>query len=267
MKSTTKVDNTAFDWLLSIVDELRENCPWDQKQTMESLRHLVIEETFELSEAILADSTDEIKKELGDLLLHIVLYARIAAEKQAFTITEVIQALCNKLIHRHPHIYGQEKASDAQAATKSWEQFKLYEKKNYSVLEGVPKTLPSLIKAMRIQEKASMAGFDHQRIEEVWQLVQEKTQELTDAINQCSTTTTKQDKIQEELGNLLFALVNYARFIEVNPETALEKANQKFIQRFQHVEQQIRKQGKQLSQLSPKQLSSYWEQAKEHSKP
>ena len=262
MESHADLDNAkalrAFARLLAIVDELREKCPWDQKQTMESLRHLAMEETFELSEAILEGDMEGIKKELGDLLLHIVFYARIASEKHAFTITEVIQALCEKLIHRHPHIYGQEEAKDIKAVKQNWEKLKLKEKENRSVLSGVPNSLPSLIKAMRIQEKARMVGFDWQDKDEVWQKVQEEMQE----VRRASPAPTQQEKVQEELGDLLFALVSYARFIAVNPEDALEKANRKFMRRFQYVEQQLAQHGKQITQLLPQELLSYWEQAK-----
>ncbi|MEM9416820.1 MAG: nucleoside triphosphate pyrophosphohydrolase [Bacteroidota bacterium] len=252
----------AFTRLLAIVDELREKCPWDQKQTMESLRHLTIEETFELSEAIMDGDMTEVKKELGDVLLHILFYARIAAEKQAFTITEVIQALCEKMIYRHPHIYGQQEAQDSKAVEQNWEKRKLQENKNRSVLGGVPNSLPSLIKAARMQEKARRVGFDWQAKEAAWQKVQEEMEELRQEVKQLSPTPAQQEKVQEEFGDLLFALVNYASFVEVNPENALEKANKKFTRRFQHVEQQVAQQGKQLSQLSPQELQRYWEEAK-----
>lgn len=257
-KSVHKGDNTdrlqAFDRLLTLMDELRRQCPWNRKQTMESLRPLVIEEAFELSEAVLAGNMDAIKQELGDVLLHIVFYARIATEEQAFTLTEVIQALCDKLIYRHPHIYGQEKAADAQGVEKNWEQRKLQEQENRSVLAGVPASLPSLIKATRIQEKAHGVGFDWQRAEEVWNKVQEAMQALADEVRQPSADKRNQDRIQEAWGDLLFVLVSYARFVAVDPDTALAKANQKFIQRFQYVEQQASKHGKPISQYSPQAL-------------
>ena len=252
----------VFTRLLAIVDELREKCPWDQKQTMESLRHLTIEETFELSEAILEGDMTEIKKELGDVLLHILFYTRIAAEKHAFTITEVIQSLCEKLIYRHPHIYGQQEAQDSEAVEQNWEKRKLQENQNRSVLGGVPSSLPSLIKAARIKEKARRVGFDWQEQEAAWQKVQEEMEELRQEVKQPSPTPTQQEKVQEEFGDLLFALVSYASFIEVNPEDALEKANKKFIRRFQYVEQQVAQQGQQLTQLSPQALQRYWEEAK-----
>ena len=267
MKPRTDLDTTqaaeAFTRLLAIMVELREKCPWDQKQTMESLRYLTLEETFELSEAVLDGDMQEIKKELGDLLLHIVFYARIASETQAFTITEVIQGLCDKLIYRHPHIYGQQKARDSKAVEQNWEKLKLKENKNRSVLDGVPNSLPSLIKAVRIKEKARRVGFDWQKKEAAWQKVQEEMEELMQEVGQPSPTPTQQEKVQEEFGDLLFALANYASFIDVNPEDALERANKKFMRRFQYMEQQLAKQGKQITQLLPQALLSYWKQAKE----
>ncbi len=250
----------AFNRLLAIMDNLREKCPWDQQQTMESLRHLTIEETFELSEAIFQGDMEEVKKELGDLLLHIVFYARIASEIQAFTIKSVIQTLCEKLIYRHPHIYGEAQAKDAQAVRQNWEKLKLKEKGNQSVLNGVPRSLPSLIKAMRIQEKVSTVGFDGQQKEEVWRKVQEAMQALARETHE--GVAKQQERVQQEFGNLLFSLVNYASFIEVNPEEALEKVNRKFIQRFQHLEHQVMQDGKQLTQLSFKEMNNYWKQAK-----
>jgi MazG family protein len=247
----------AFGQLLGIIRELREKCPWDQKQTMKSLRHLTIEETFELSEAILEDNTENIKEELGDLLLHVVFYARIASEQRSFTISKVIQALCAKLIYRHPHIYGQEKAEDEQAVKKNWEKLKLKEKGNKSVLGGVPRTLPSLIKAMRIQEKASMVGFDWGKQEEVWKKIQKEMQELA------RQDTSDSQKLADALGEVLFTLVHHAKLVGVNAENALERANKKFIQSFQHIEQQIARQGKQITQLSTEELMGYWEEAKQ----
>ena len=248
----------AFRLLLSIMDELREKCPWDQQQTMESLRHLTIEETFELSEAILEEDMEAVKKELGDLLLHIIFYAKIAAEQQAFTITNVIQSLCEKLVHRHPHIYGQETAEDAQAVKHTWEKQKLQEKGNSTVLGGVPKVLPSLIKAMRIQEKADNVGFrwpDHNTTQ---QKIRAQVQALTAPSSQESST----EILQKEFGALLFLLVNYARLIKINPEEALEKENKAFIKKFQHIAQQASKQGKPIAQLSATELMRYWEEAK-----
>jgi len=250
----------AFGQLLVIMKELREKCPWDQKQTMESLRHLTIEETFELSEAILAGNMEDIKEELGDLLLHIIFYARIASEQRSFTLTQVIQTLCEKLIYRHPHIYDQEKVEDTQAVKQNWERLKLQEKENRSVLGGVPYTLSSLIKAMRIQEKASMIGFGWNKKEEVWKKVQQAMQELVCKISQ---TTPNSSKLEDAFGDVLFTLVHYAGCISINAESALEKANKRFIQSFQHLEQQIAKQGKQITQLSTEELMRRWKEAKQ----
>ena len=267
MKSCTDLDNNevlqTFDQLLGIMAELREKCPWTRQQTMGSLRHLAIEEAFELSEEVLEGDMEGVKKELGDLLLHVLLHTHIASEKHAFTITEVLQALCKKLIHRHPHIYGQEEAKDIKTVQQNWEQLKLKEKGNQSVLAGVPRSLPSLIKAMRVLEKARMAGLDWQERETSWQKVQEELQTLTQAVDQDSPTPPQQEKVQETFGDLLFALVSYANFIAVNPAEALERANKKFVQKFQHVEQQLAEQDKQLNQLSPKELLNYWEHAKQ----
>lgn len=264
MQSSNGSDTTqamqAFSRLLTIMDELREKCPWDQKQTMESLRYLTIEETYELSEAVMLADTDEIKKELGDLLMHIVFYARIASETQNFTITEVIQSLCEKLIYRHPHIYGEQKAEDSEAVQQNWEKLKLKEGKNRSVLAGVPNTLPSLLKAVRIKEKVRRVGFDWQTKEAAWNKVQEA---LRQEVVEQPASPQQQEKVQEAFGDLLSALVNYGSFIDVNPEDALEKANQKFIKRFQHLEKQLVKQGKQITQLSQQELRHHWKQAKE----
>jgi MazG family protein len=266
--TTEKIQNDplqAFERVLKILQELREKCPWDQEQTMESLRHLIIEEAFELSEAVLANNMDEVKKELGDLFFHILFYTHLATEKQAFTTAGMIHTLCDKLIHRHPHIYGQAQAEDVEAVQKNWAQIKLQEDNHHTVLQGVPNSLPTLIKAMRIQEKASMAGFDWQGAEQVWLKVQEEANELQKVVQQPGNNDSNQEHIQEELGDLLFSLVNYARFIKVNPDTALEKANQKFIKRFQYVEQQAKDKGQQLSHLSVAQIIHYWEQAKTQS--
>ena len=230
---------------------------------MESLRHLTIEETFELSEAISTGSTENIKKELGDLLLHILFYARIASEKNDFTITDVIQALCEKLIYRHPHIYGTQKVKNEQEVKQAWEKLKLKEKENQSVLNGVPRALPALIKAIRIQEKVSMCGFDWQKEAAAVHKVEEELQALSNKRSSHTSTTTNQTRMQTEFGDLLFSLVNYARFIDINPEEALEKANKKFIQRFQYMEKQIEKDGKQLAHLSLEAMTTYWEQAKQ----
>ena len=244
----------AWDQLLIIMDELRKKCPWDQQQTMESLRHLTIEETFELSEAILEGNMEDIQKELGDLLLHVVFYTTIATEQRVFTITDVIQGLCKKLIDRHPHIYGQATAENTQVVQQNWEKQKLQEKGNKSVLGGVPHTLPSLIKALRIQEKADRVGFRWPDSNTTQQKIQEHMRTLAQPSNQQSAPAMQ----QKEFGTLLFLLVHYARAKQINPEEALEKANREFIQAFQHMEQQITSQGNQVTQLSTKELMSYW---------
>ncbi len=266
MKFSTDLDtqNTlqAFEKLLSMIDKQREKCPWSREQTMESMRDLVIEETFELSEAVLEGETEDIKKELGDLLFHITFYARIASEKRSFTITDIIQTLCEKLVGRNPHIYGQGDAKDPQAVGRNWEHIKLKEKKNQSVLGGVPPSLPSLIKAKRILEKAHMAGFSWGGKEKAWQRIQEKLKKLSKAGQESPEALGQQERSQEELGDLLFALVVYAKFFKLNPEEALEKANRKFIRRVQHVEQQITKQGKKINQMQPQELQDCWEESK-----
>jgi len=252
---------SAFRKLLDIMAELREKCPWDQQQTMGSLRSLTIEEVFELSDAILEDDMGEIKKELGDLLAHIVLYAIIATEQRAFTITDVIQTLCEKLIYRHPHIYGKKTAKNIQAAAHNWEQQKLKEKGNRSVLGGVPRTLPSLIKAMRIQEKTSRIGFDWPGRKAAWQEVQEKIQVLTQYSGQSGPKPMQKETPQEEFGGLLFSLVNYARLEGINPEEALEKANKKFTKKIQCIEQKVTREGNQIAQLATEELMRYWQEA------
>lgn len=248
----------AFSRLLKIMDELREQCPWDKKQTLESLRHLTIEEVYELGDAILAKDMDELKKELGDVLLHIVFYARIASETKHFDITDVINAVCDKLIERHPHIYGDVRVADEEEVKANWEKLKL-KGGNKSVLEGVPKGLPAMVKAQRMQEKARGAGFDWEKPEQVWQKVQEELNELSAEV----ISGKSQDKIEGEFGDLLFALINYGRFINVNPENALEKTNMKFLRRFKYMEEKIREKGKQLSDCKLEEMDVYWEEAKE----
>ena len=247
----------AFDRLLTIMDELRENCPWDRKQTFNSLRHLTIEETYELSDAILENDLDEVKKELGDIILHMVFYARIASETNQFHIGDVLESVAEKLINRHPHIYGDVDAQDEETVKQNWEKIKLKEKGNRSVLGGVPKSLPALVKAMRIQEKARGVGFDWEHRKDVWAKVQEELQEFKEA-------SEKEDQIktQEEFGDLLFSLINYSRFVDVNPEEALERTNLKFIKRFQYIEKQAALQGKSLTDLNLKEMDQYWEAAK-----
>lgn len=240
------------------MDQLRENCPWDKKQTNETLRHLTIEETYELSDAILNNNPQEIKSELGDLLLHIVFYSKIASETQAFTINEVIDGVCEKLVRRHPHIYGDTVVSDAEQVKENWEQIKLKENSEKTVLSGVPNSMPSLVKAIRIQDKASSAGFDWDKPEQVWEKVQEELGELQEAVAQQES----QDRVEEELGDVIFSLVNYARFIGVNPEDALEKTNRKFIQRFNYIELQAKNSGKKLTELSLEQMDAWWNESK-----
>lgn len=249
---------TAFERLLIIMDELREKCPWDKKQTIESLRHLTIEETYELTDAILDKDMNNIKKELGDILLHIVFYARIASETKEFDIADVINSLCDKLIHRHPHIYGDVKVENEQQVKENWEKLKLKEG-NKSVLGGVPVSLPALVKASRIQDKAKAVGFDWEQPEQVWAKVEEEIGEFKEEVNSQSD----KEKIEAEFGDVLFSLVNYARFINVNPEDALEKTNKKFIKRFQFLETEAAKQGKQLSEMTLAEMDVYWNKAKE----
>lgn len=252
----------AFDRLLTIMDELRENCPWDKKQTMETLRHLTIEETYELGEAILENDLEEIKKELGDLMMHMVFYARIGSEKSAFDIADVLNSVCDKLIRRHPHIYGDVKAEDDQAVKENWEKIKLQEKGNTSVLGGVPASLPAMVKAMRIQEKASGAGFDWDEKEQVWDKVEEELQEFKAEFNIEQGTATDPDRAMDEFGDLLFSLINYSRFADINPEEALERTNKKFIKRFNYLETQARKDGKLLHEMTLAEMDVYWNEAK-----
>ena len=252
----------AFDRLLTIMDELRAQCPWDKKQTTESLRHLTIEETFELSDAILEGNPEEIKKEVGDLLLHLVFYAKIGSEQGNYDIRTVIDSLCEKLIRRHPHIYGDTVAQDEEAVKQNWEKIKLTEKGNVSVLGGVPKSLPALIKAMRIQEKARGVGFDWEEPVQVWEKVKEEMGEFEAEFRVASGTKIDQEKAASEFGDLLFSLINYARFIDINPEEALERTNIKFISRFQYLERAAKAAGKNLSEMSLAEMDVYWEEAK-----
>ena len=251
----------AFDRLLTVMDELRENCPWDKKQTVESLRHLTIEETYELSDAILEGDMQEIKKEIGDILLHLVFYARIASEKKTFDIADVINSLCEKLIIRHPHIYSDVIANDEETVKANWEKIKL-QQGNKSVLEGVPKSLPALVKAIRIQDKARGVGFDWDKKEQVWEKVEEELDEFKREINVKSKDVVNKEKVIAEFGDLLFSLVNYARFIEIDPEEALERTNKKFIKRFQYLEAETAKEGKKLGEMTLDEMNQYWEKAK-----
>lgn len=246
-----------FERLLDIMDKLRAECPWDKKQTLQSLRHLTIEETYELSESILEEDLNEIRKELGDLMLHIVFYTRIASEKKAFEMEDVLKGINEKLINRHPHIYGDVKVSNAREVKDNWEKIKLQEGRK-SVLGGVPVSLPPLVKAYRIQEKAKGVGFDWEEPAQVWEKVKEEMQELKDEVEHSGD----KDKMEHELGDLLFALVNYARFIDVNPEDALERTNKKFIKRFQYLENEIKKQGRNLKDMSLSEMDVFWEEAK-----
>jgi len=252
----------AFDRLLTIMDELRAQCPWDKKQTTESLRHLTIEETFELSDAILEGNPEEIKKEVGDLLLHLVFYAKIGSEQGSYDIRTVIDSLCEKLIRRHPHIYGDTVAQDEETVKQNWEKIKLTEKGNVSVLGGVPKSLPALIKAMRIQEKARGVGFDWEEPQQVWEKVKEEMGEFEAEFRVASGTKIDQEKAASEFGDLLFSLINYARFIDINQEEALERTNIKFISRFQYLERAAKAAGKNLSEMSLAEMDVYWEEAK-----
>jgi XTP/dITP diphosphohydrolase len=251
----------AFDRLLTIMDELRENCPWDKKQTMETLRHLTIEETYELSDSILDGDLTEIKKELGDLMLHLVFYARIASEKKAFDITDVLHSICDKLVERHPHIYSDVVANDEETVKANWEKIKL-KQGNKSVLEGVPKTLPALVKAIRIQDKARGVGFDWEKKEQVWEKVEEEMQEFKKEFNTGLNEAINQEKALAEFGDLLFSLVNYARFIHIDPEEALERTNKKFIKRFQYLERESAKDGKKMGEMTLAEMDIYWEKAK-----
>jgi XTP/dITP diphosphohydrolase len=252
----------AFDRLLTIMDELRENCPWDKKQTLESLRHLTIEETYELSDSILDKNWNEVKKELGDLMLHNVFYARIAQEQSKFDVADVLNAICDKLIERHPHIYSDVVANDEETVKANWEKIKL-KTGNRSVLEGVPKSLPALVKAIRIQDKARGVGFDWERKEQVWEKVEEEMQEFKSEFNAASQESIHYEKAMAEFGDLLFSLVNYARFINIDPEEALERTNKKFIKRFQFLETESAKDGKKMGEMTLAEMDVYWERAKE----
>lgn len=246
----------AFDRLLTIMDELRLQCPWDKKQTIQTLRHLTIEETYELGDAILDNNLTEVKKELGDLLLHIVFYAKIGSETNDFDIADVCHEICDKLVHRHPHIYSDVVVKDEEEVKQNWEKLKLKEGK-LSVLEGVPKSLPALVKASRIQDKAKGVGFDWDEPHQVWDKVQEELQEL-----QVEVTKGNKDKIEDEFGDVLFSLINYARFLDINPEDALERTNKKFIKRFQYLESKASQLGKPLMDMTLTEMDVFWNEAK-----
>lgn len=251
----------AFQRLLEVMNTLRLECPWDRKQTMESLRHLTIEEMYELADAILDKDMDEIKKELGDLIMHLVFYAKIAEEQQAFDITDVLNAVCDKLISRHPHIYGSTQVKDDEDVKANWEQIKLQEG-NKSVLSGVPKSLPALVKAYRIQDKVRGVGFDWDDKTEVWKKVEEELKEFKEAYNIHLKDEIDIEKAEEEFGDLLFALTNYARHIGINPENALEKTNKKFIRRFSHLEKRAQQMQKDLKDMNLEEMDVYWNEAK-----
>ena len=249
----TNTKQIAFQRLLDIMDDLREKCPWDQKQSIQSLRHLTIEETYELSEAIVNEDFEEIKKELGDLFLHLVFYSKIASEENKFGVEDVLNQVCEKLIRRHPHIYGNTTAKNAEEVKQNWEQIKLREG-NKSVLGGVPKVLPNVVKALRMQDKAAQVGFDWTSKQEVWEKYEEELLEFT----QSQTDKEKED----EFGDLLFSLINVARWEGINPDDALEKANKKFRKRFEYIEQKAKKEEKMLKDLTLSEMNNYWEQAK-----
>lgn len=251
----------AFLRLLNVLDTLRTQCPWDKKQTMETLRHLTIEETYELSDAILDGDMQEIKKELGDVMMHLVFYARIADEQSEFNITDVLNGVCEKLISRHPHIYGDVEADTEEQVKQNWEKLKLKEG-NKSVLAGVPTSLPALVKASRIQEKARGVGFDWEEKQQVWEKVEEELQEFKDEFNIADGREINVEKAEGEFGDLLFSLVNYARFIDINPENALEKTNKKFIKRFQYLEEKAKASGKALQDMTLAEMDVYWNEAK-----
>jgi XTP/dITP diphosphohydrolase len=246
----------AFERLLTIMDELREQCPWDRKQTLESLRHLTIEEVYELGDAILDNDLEEVKKELGDVLLHIIFYAKIGSETHAFDIADVCHSICDKLVSRHPHIYGDVVVKDEEEVKRNWEQLKLKEGKS-SVLEGVPKSLPAMVKANRIQDKVAGVGFDWERPEQVFEKVEEELAELKVEIAKGD-----QDAIENEFGDVLFSMINYARFLKISPENALERTNKKFIKRFQYLEAKAKDLNKSLNDMTLTEMDVFWEEAK-----
>ncbi len=246
----------AFERILNIMDELREKCPWDQKQTIQTLRKLTIEETYELADAITNNDFEEVKKELGDVLLHIIFYAKIGSEENKFTITDVINSLCEKLIVRHPHIYGDVTVNDEEDVKRNWEQIKLKEGKT-SILQGVPVSLPAMTKANRIQEKVKSVGFDWDNKEQVWAKLNEELAEL-----QAEVLVNDTERIEKEMGDVLFSVINYARFLDVDPENALEKTNKKFMARFQYMEKRVKEKNLDLNQLSLAEMDVYWDEAK-----
>ncbi|PIY08542.1 MAG: nucleoside triphosphate pyrophosphohydrolase [Flexibacter sp. CG_4_10_14_3_um_filter_32_15] len=279
VKETQNEPTKAFQRLLFVMDDLRENCPWDKKQTLESLRYLTIEEVYELSDAILSKNDEnntnakqEIKKELGDLMLHLVFYSKMASEANDFDITDVLNSVCEKLIHRHPHIYSNVIAETEREVKLNWERIKLQEKNNSdseqkikSLFEGVPKSMPALVKAIRIQEKARGVGFDWDKATDVWEKVKEEETELFEHIDISDETVhkvTNQEEAENEFGDLLFSMINYARFLGINPENALEKTNRKFISRFEFLETEAHKDGKKLEEMTLAEMENYWQKAK-----
>jgi len=248
--------NASFDDLLKIMDDLREKCPWDRKQTLQSLRQLTIEEMYELTDAITDQDWKSVKEELGDILLHIVFYAKIGAEQQQFTIQDVISGICAKLIHRHPHIYGDVQVENEEQVKQNWEKLKLKEGKT-SILSGVPVSLPALVKAMRLQEKAKQVGFEWDNTQQVYKKVQEELEELDEAVQ-----ANNQDEMEAEFGDLLFALVNYSRFLKIDAENALERTNKKFIRRFRQMEDMAREQGRQLAEMTLTEMDGLWDEVK-----
>jgi len=250
----------AFDRLLTIMDELRAQCPWDKKQTMETLRHLTIEETYELGDAVLDNDLEEVKKELGDVLLHIVFYSKIGSETNDFDIADVCNSICDKLIHRHPHIYGDVKVDNEDDVKRNWENLKLKEGKK-SVLEGVPQSLPALVKANRIQEKVAGVGFDWEKPEQVWEKVEEELNEF-----KAEVALGDKNAMESEFGDVLFSMVNYARFLKINPENALERTNKKFSKRFQYLEEKAKAINKPLKDMTLAEMDVFWEEAKQSDK-
>ncbi len=254
--NSREIQLKAFDRLLTIMEELRAQCPWDKKQTLQSLRHLTIEETYELGDAILDNDLNEVKKELGDLLLHIVFYAKIGSESNDFDIADVANEICDKLINRHPHIYGDVKVDNEEQVKENWENIKLKEGKK-SVLEGVPNSLPALVKANRIQEKVAGVGFDWEKPEQVFEKLEEELAEFQEEVKINDT-----DKMEAEFGDVLFSMINYARFLEISPENALERTNKKFIKRFKFLEQKAKEMNKSLKEMSLAEMDVFWEEAK-----
>ena len=268
LKARSQSSTEAFQRLLDIIDRLRVECPWDKKQTIESLRHLTIEEVFELSQAIVDEDYQDVKKELGDIIMHIVFYSRIAQDRNLFTIDDVINGICEKLIIRHPHVFGDTSVKTAEEVADNWEKIKLTKEHNRSVLGGVPNALPELVKAYRMQEKAAGVGFDWENKEQVWDKVEEEIKELKEEIERAGAGTGagagagNRERVTEEFGDLMFALVNYSRFIKVNPMDALEVANKKFRSRFNYVEEKAREKGKSLVDMSLDEMNELWEEAK-----